>query len=241
VLDDLHALEGAPLALAELTHTLDALAEEGASVVVAARTRPGHWRGWPRRLISRLMGGLAVQVEPPGLSSRRRYLLERARAGGVPLANEAVDALAEAADGYRTLDGWLVRLALSARVERRTLDRALVAAFLADDGEAGLPLPSITIDQVARAVAARFGVSIRELCSPSRRHVVAEARHLAMHLARNSTGLSFAAIGTHFGGRDAATVRHACRATSTRLAADPAFAATANDLSRRWLRPKADG
>ncbi|MCA1685034.1 MAG: hypothetical protein LC745_03435 [Planctomycetia bacterium] len=128
VLEDLHALERAPLALAELTHTLDALTDAGAGVAVSARVGPGQWKGWPPRLISRLVGGLAVRVEPPGLSSRRRYLLDRARVRGVALSADAVDVLAESADGYRTLDGWLSRLALTARVERRAVDRALAVA-----------------------------------------------------------------------------------------------------------------
>ncbi len=120
VLEDLHALERAPLALGELTHTLDALDEVGAAVAVSARVGPGQWSGWPSRLVNRLIGGLAVRIDPPGLASRRRYLLERARSRGVSLTADAVEALAEAADGYRTLDGWLARLALTARLEPPT-------------------------------------------------------------------------------------------------------------------------
>ena len=122
------------------------------------------------------------------------------------LTAEAVEALAEAADGYRTLDGWLARLALTARLERRPLDRGLVAPFLADDASP----PAPTIDQVARAVATQFGVTLRDLRATTRRKTVVEPRHLAMHLARSMTGLSFQAIGAYFGGRDPATVRHAC-------------------------------
>jgi chromosomal replication initiator protein len=59
-------------------------------------------------------------------------------------------------------------------------------------------------------------------------------RHLAMHLSRILTGKSYQAIGTYFGGRDPATVRHACRAAAARLAADPALAAAATALLRRW-------
>jgi chromosomal replication initiator protein len=247
VLEDLHALERAPLALAELTQTLDALAEAGASVAVSARVGPGQWRGWPLRLVNRLVGGLAVRVDPPGLASRRRYLLDRARARGVAMAAGAVDLLAEAADGYRTLDGWLARLALSARLERRPVDLALAAATVADDGGpavAGASAPTaaaVTIDQVARAVAARFGISPRDLRSGSRRKAVAEPRHLAMHLARGLTGLSFRAVGAYFGGRDPATVRHACKAASARLAADPALAAAAAALRQRWRAADSEG
>jgi chromosomal replication initiator protein len=46
VLEDVHALERAPLALAELAPTLDALADAGAAVAVSAREGPAQWRGW---------------------------------------------------------------------------------------------------------------------------------------------------------------------------------------------------
>ena len=120
VLEDLHALERAPLALSELIHTLDALDEAGAAVAISARLGPGQWTGgnWPPRLVNRLIGGLAVRVDPPGLASRRRFVLERARERGLALTAEAVEALAGAGDGYRTLDGWLVRLGLTGRVGR---------------------------------------------------------------------------------------------------------------------------
>lgn len=245
VLEDVHALERAPLALAELAPTLDALADADAAVAVSAREGPGHWRGWPPRLVSRLAGGLAVRIDPPGLASRRRYLLDRARARGVVLAGDAVELLAGAADGYRPLDGWLARLALTARLDRRPIDGPLAAAALAGDpgvAAAGDPAAAVApapvpIDEVARAVAARFGVTARALRSASRRKTLAEPRHLAMHLARDLTGLSFAAIGAYFGGRDPATVRHACRASASRLAADPALASAADSLSLRWRRP----
>jgi chromosomal replication initiator protein len=232
VLDDVQALERAPLALEELTHTLDALGDVGAAVAVSARVGPGQWSGWPRRLVNRLLGGLVVGIEPPGLLSRRRYLLDRARARGINLAAGAVDALAEAADGYRTLDGWLARLGLAARIERRPLDLGLVEALLAGDGT----IAPVDIDEIARAVSARFGVRVRELRSDSRRKAIAGPRHLAMHLARAATGLSFVAIGNYFGRRDPATVRHACRMAAERLAADPALAAAVDTLGRRWRK-----
>ena len=57
-----------------------------------------------------------------------------------------------------------------------------------------------------------------------------------MLLARDLTGLSFAAIGAYFGRRDAATVRHACRAAADRLAADPSLAAAVLALRQSFWR-----
>ena len=231
-IDGLEALIRVPPSLDELTHTLDALEARGASVAVTARTAPGQWTDWPSRLVNRLLGGLSVRVDPPGLASRRRYLLDRARVQGIALAADAVDALADSADGYRTLDGWLARLSLAARVERRPLDWPLVEPFLAD--EATPPPPAPSLEAIARAVALRFGVSLRDLRGDARQPQYVEPRHLAMHLARAYTTFSFVAIGRYFGGRDPATVRHACKAADSRLATDPALASVAQAIAVSW-------
>ncbi len=157
-------------------------------------------------------------------------------AHGLTLQAEAVERLAAAADGYRTLDGWLARMALEARLgskqagaRARALDAPTVDAILAE--ETVLASPAASIDSIARSVAARFGVRLGTLRGPSRRASIVEARHLAMYLARAHTGSSFAAIGAYFGDRDPATVRHACRAVVERLATDPALAAVASAIA----------
>ncbi len=241
ILEDLEGLARVPSARDELAHTLDALEAAGAAVAVSARTPPSTWprREWPGRLIGRLQGGWTVRIDPPGPSSRRRYLLEHAGARGLLLQAGAVERLAGAADGYRTLEGWLARLALEARLDPRSgtaaaktkarpLDAAAVETILAD--EVSLAAPSASIDGIARSVAERLGVRLSVLRGPSRHSSVVVARHLAMHLARMATGASFAAIGEYFGGRDPATVRHACRASAGRIAEDPAMAAVAAAL-----------
>jgi chromosomal replication initiator protein len=247
VLEDLEGLERAPMAHDELAHTLDALETSGASVAVSTRAAPGTWPrlGWPTRLVNRLLGGLAARIDPPGLASRRRYVLQHAGGQGLALQAEAVEMIAQAADGYRTLDGWIARLALEARLNRPQsrrpgsdlLDPHTVATVLAE--ETLLAEPIVTIDAIARAVADRFSVRLAVLRGPSRRASVVEARHLAMHLARLHSGTSFAAIGTYFGGRDPATVRHACKAAVLRLEADPALAAAVATLGRGWQRTDA--
>ncbi|HWE38181.1 MAG TPA: helix-turn-helix domain-containing protein [Isosphaeraceae bacterium] len=238
-LDDLHALERSPAARAELIHTMDALDEAGAIVAVTARVGPGQWQGWPSRVVSRFVGGLAVRVDPPGPATRRRAVLDGARKRSVVLSAEAADALADAADGFRTIDGWLARLALASRLDgrRRPLDRDSALALLTDDG--ATPGAGPSLDAIAAAVAARFGVRPRDLRGSSRRAALAVPRHLAMLLARELTPASFAAIGRHFGGRDPATVRHACRAAAARIAADPSLAALAEALRRPWRRAEA--
>jgi chromosomal replication initiator protein len=237
-IDDLPGLARAPLALVELGHTLDDLDAAGAAVVATARDGPGQWEGFPPRLASRLGAGLAVRIDPPGPATRRRYLLDRARARGLTVAADAVDACAAAADSYRALDGLLARLALESRSARRPLDGRLAAEALAEPGAAAAP---VRVADVARAVASRFKVPLRELRGPSRRAAVAQPRHLAIYLARRHAGLSIAALGAYFGGRDTKTIRHAIAAAAARLAADPAQAALAESLAAGWARPAPPG
>ncbi len=255
----------------ELTYTLDALDDAGAIVAFSARSAPATWPKdeWPRRLLNRLSGGLVVKILPPGLASRRRYVLQNASRQGVAIHAEAVETLAQAADGYRTLDGWISRLALEARMKQgqpregragranqrssrpgqsssgsasasappstrslaRPLDVETVAAILAE--ETLLAGARVTIEAVAQRVAERFKVRLSVLRGPGRRASVVLVRHVAMYLARAFTGSSFATIGAYFGGRDAATVRHACKAAALRLQADPSLAAAVASLEPR--------
>jgi chromosomal replication initiator protein len=231
--DDLPALARHPLAMAELGPVLDALADRGAAVAATASAAPGDWEGWPPRLLDRLRGGLAVRVEAPGEASRRRFVMDRARARGLVVRPEAVEALVSAADGYRPLEGRLARLALRSRVERRAIDGGLVEETLAEDGAGGAPV--VPLGAITRAVAARFGVRVGDLRSADRHRGLVVPRHLAILLARELTGLSFASLGKAFGGRDTKTIRHACSAAGRRLLEDPALAAAAEGV-RRELR-----
>ncbi len=246
VIDDLEGLERAPPAWDELEHTLDALDMRGADVAVATRTAPATWRkrGWPARVVSRLSSGLTTRINPPSQPALRRYLLDHAGRHGIALPAQAIEELISAATGYRTLDGWLARLTLEARMgqpaERgRTkprggspvspipLEAPLVTAFLAE--EAGLTSPVAVVESIARGVAAQLDVRLADLRGPGRGARLAMARHLAIHLARVQ-GVGVAAIGRYFGGRDPATVRHACKAAARRIDADPALAALAAAL-----------
>lgn len=246
ILEDLEGLEHFPLAREELVHTLTALESTSAAVAFSARNAPATWlpSTWPRRLTTRLMGGLAVSVALPGLASRRRYILQHGTQHGITFQAEAVEALAQAADGYRTLEGWLSRLAFETRLTGHdennsppghvqhsghqppahrqalptVLDLFTVTKLLSD--EACLTASLMTIDTIARDVARRFRIRLHVIRGPSRQPSTVQARHVAMYLARTCTGSSFASIGRYFGGRDPATVRHACKMVIHYLATD---------------------
>ena len=59
-----------------------------------------------------------------------------------------------------------------------------------------------------------FGFSIDELCGPSRRRPLVNARQISMYVFRELTDFSYPAIAREFGGRDHTTVIHAVEKVS---------------------------
>ena len=224
VLEDLHALERAPLALTELVHTLDALDEAG-----ARRGGLGSFRTGPV-----VGGGLAAAAgQPPGRGPGRP-----GRSAGACLPPPV---RARACPGVRV--GPVGRCGRGAGRIRPTATGRSTA------GSPGSPWPV-----ASDSTAGRWSRASSRLCSrrsdrgrrrpghhragrprrcralprparrpprATRRQTIVAPRHLAIYLARTVTGQSYQAIGAYFGRRDPATVRHACRAAAARLAADP--------------------
>src|SRR5581483_5479515 len=69
----------------------------------------------------------------------------------------------------------------------------------------------LCLEDIVRAAAADFGVTVTEIYSLDRSREAAEARQACFYLARKLLGRPFAQIGDHFGGRDHSTVHEACR------------------------------
>jgi len=83
---------------------------------------------------------------------------------------------------------------------------------------------------VQAAVASHYKLGVTELVSSSRAVRVLWPRQVAIHLARELTGASLAAVGDAFGGRNHATVLHACKRVSTRLATDQQLSKELDEL-----------
>lgn len=231
-LDDVDGLRRFPSAITALIPILDALADTGAAIVVAAKSGPGHWEGWPRRLTNRLSSGLSLRLEPPGPETRRRFLWERASARGLTLTAGAVDSLSEATETYATLEGWLTQIQESDRL-RRAGTTPIGAGDLID---ASRVPQARALDELTREVAARFGLTPNVIRGQSQRAVVSLPRQLAMWLAHREGGVGIGALGRYFGKRDPATVRHAIRTIARKVAEDPELAGTVEAISSAWRR-----
>jgi chromosomal replication initiator protein len=213
-----------------LCQLIDDRAARELALIVTASAGPAGLTHLPRRLTSRLAGGLVVQLEPAGKASRRAIIA--ASAGRVRLTAEALDWLAARGGGLRTALGMVQALAQAGGRRAGPLDRKAIEEILGESGQAagrGGELP-----EIIKRVCAAFGVTRKELFGASRLRRVLVPRQVAMALAREVGGQSLPRIAMAFD-RDHSTVLHACRKVEEMVEDDVELAATVRQL-RKELR-----
>ena len=222
LIDDVQFLASKARTEEEFFHTFNALYENGRQLVLTCDRLPRALVGIEKRLRERFEAGLVADIQPPDHATRVTILRKRAALDHIALADPAVlDLIADrVSDNIRALEGALIRVVAFHSLTQRPIDQALTLEVL----DAMYPTrrssgpPSIA--HVQAIVATHFRLSVEELTSSSRVSAIAWPRQVAIHLARDLTGASLPAIGRAFGGRNHATVVHACKRVSERLKND---------------------
>jgi len=229
VIDDLDQLAGKRAAQDELRHTLDALAERQALVLVTAHELPAQARFLQPGLRSRLSAGLNLSLALPGPRTRRVLVKRMALARGLSVPDPTLDKLAEAIhDGAPGLLSALMALEVESGGGRSTWDATKIRKLVAQRKSARMP----GLRAIAALTSKYFGMTLGELKSPLRRQALVNARGVAMYLARDLTDKSLEEIGEFFGGRDHTTVLHGCRRTQERMTVDRATRQAVAELKR---------
>lgn len=211
MIDDLQFIAGKDSTQEEFFHTVNEFMNAGKRVVVAADRGPQNLEGLEPRLLSRLASGLVADIKPPEPELRRAILRTKlADMPGAAVPEDVLELLAERlVHSVRELEGALNRLVAYAQLtgEPVTMDFAMATLGEVLKG----PQRRITIDEIQRAVCARFDVKQVDLISERRAVTIARPRQIAMYLAKRLTTRSLPEIGRKFGNRDHSTVIHAVR------------------------------
>jgi chromosomal replication initiator protein len=222
LIDDVQFLASKARTEEEFFHTFNALYESGRQLVLTCDRLPRALVSIEQRLRERFGAGLVADIRPPDHATRVTILRKRAALDGIALAEPAVlDLIADRVpDNIRALEGALIRVVAFHSLTQRPIDRALAKEVLDTMYPARRTSGPPSIAEVQAVVAAHFKLSVEQLTSPSRTGNIAWPRQIAIHLARDLTGASLPTIGKAFGGRNHATVLHACKRVSERLKSD---------------------
>jgi chromosomal replication initiator protein len=226
LIDDVQFLAGKARTEEEFFHTFNAIADAGHQLVLTSDRRPAQLVAVEDRLRDRFQSGLVAALEPPDHATRVAILRKRVELDSIPLADGAVlDLIAHRApDNIRSLEGILIRLVAHSSLHGVPIDLPLATQVLDATHPAAAAARTPTVAEILGLVAATFQIAPADLVSASRKAHIAWPRQLAMHLARDLTGESLQQIGKEVGGRNHATVLHACKRVSDEIASDPAAA-----------------
>jgi chromosomal replication initiator protein len=239
LIDDVQFLASKAKTEEEFFHTFNALYESGRQLAVTCDRLPGSLVSIEERLRERFEAGLVADLQPPDFPARVAILRKRALLDQVPLADdEVLEAIADrVTDNVRALEGALIRLVAYHSLTARPIDLSLAATVL----DAMYPQPpSVSIGTIQAAVAGHYEVAVSELLSASRAARIAWPRQVAIYLTRELTASSLQSIGDAFGGRNHATVLHACKRVSDRLTNDQHAGADLHELKAALSAIEAD-
>lgn len=214
LLDDIQFISGKSRLQEELFHTLNALYDIGAQVVISSDSKPDDLSDLEDRLKTRFMQGLVVDVQPPDVETRMAILHSLAERQGFWLPNDVAEVIAERiSDNVRSLEGALRRVYAESNFFEKSITRDLAIGMLQDLLP---PSTAISVDLIVDVTAEISGFSKEQLTGQSRKRALVQYRKIAMHLARELTDHSLAELGAIFD-RDHTTVLYAIQSSEALL------------------------
>ena len=237
LIDDVHFIAGKPRTEDEFLHTIAARVAEGRHVVLASHCEPNALKMEGGRMDSILASGFACQITPPDLDLRRKILdckiaVARAHCPELEVPETVRDFLAaRVTASARELEGVLNNIVVRTAYMNLPVTMETVQAALEE-----LPIKAekrVTVEDIQKAVAAHFKVTVEDLISKRRTQTIVRPRHIAMYLCKTMTTRSLPDIGRRFGKRDHSTVIHAVNKIAERLPSDAALADDVEAVKRR--------
>jgi chromosomal replication initiator protein len=242
LIDDVQFLASKAKTEEEFFHTFNALYEAGRQLVLTCDRLPRQLITVEERLRERFESGLVADIRPPDFATRVAILRKRVELDRIPLSDPAVlELIADrVTDNVRTLEGALIRIVANHSLTNRPLGIELAVDVLDEIHPPPAQTATLSIEDIQTATAEHFDLSVAELTSSSRAARIAWPRQVAIHLTRDLTAASLHTIGDAFGGRNHATVLHACKRVADRINDDPHAAAELRELADKVRRPKGD-
>jgi chromosomal replication initiator protein len=207
------------------------LHENGKQLIFTSDRAPADLQNFEERLLSRMKWGLSVELQVPTYTTRLEMLKARAFREGVVVGEDVLVYLAtRIKSNFRELEGALISI-----IAYATLIHKEITVELAEQVTGkivGEEKNDITIDKVQKIVCEYFNITRDTLLSKSRKRNIVQARQIAMYMSRTLINCSLSTIGTELGGKDHATVLHACNTVSDLMSTDKLFRQYVSDIER---------
>ncbi|MBQ2833624.1 MAG: chromosomal replication initiator protein DnaA [Clostridia bacterium] len=231
MLDDIQFIAGRDSTQEEFFHTFNALHTAGKQIIISSDKPPREIARLEERLRSRFEWGLIADIQKPDFDTRIAILRKKAENEGIEISDAMLELIAARVESnIRELEGSLTRVNAFAKLSRCEITEDVIAHALHDIAVVRDP-KRITPDLIIDCVADYHSISSAVLRGNSRKKEIAQARHIAVYLTREMTGLSLPRIGDAFG-RDHSTIINSCDKVTKMLAEGGEIKAVIADLKK---------
>lgn len=209
IIDDIQELAGKPGTQNIFFNIFNHLRLLGKQLILTSDRPPVELTDIEERLITRFKWGLSAPLTLPDHQTKLRILENKSRMMGVELDDTVKGFLAENIKAnVRELEGALTSLEAHSRLLGKKITMDLTREIMGDIVR--FSSREVTVSSIIELVCEHTGVELKDMVSSSRLRPVAQARQVAMYLARQYTKEPLATIGAAFG-KNHATVMHACK------------------------------
>ncbi len=232
LIDDIQFIAGKERTQAEFFHTFNSLYEARKQIVVTSDKFPKDIPNFEERLRSRFEWGLIADIQPPDIETKVAILKKKAELESIPLPNDVAFFLASQIESnIRVLEGSLIRIGAFASLTQTPIDIQMAKEVLKNIIKPKEEI--ISIDVIQKVVSNYFNMKVSDLKMKRKYKGYVIPRQVAMYLSRKMTPASLLEIGEKFGGKDHSTVIHSIKKVEERMAKEPSFKQTIENLISR--------
>lgn len=232
LIDDIQFIAGKTATQEEFFHTFNSLYEKQKQIVMSSDRAPLEISDITDRLRSRFSMGLIADIQPPEIETKIAIIYKKAAAEKLTIPDDVAYFIAsKVKSNIRELEGCLIKLGAHASLTGMPIDTAMAKTvlrdLLSDDDR------PVTVEVIQKAVCEYFGIKLQDIKAKKRTKEIANARQIAMFIAKQLTSLSLSEIGRYFGGKDHATVIYACKQIEERRGQDENLKKSIENLVKR--------
>ena len=213
------------------------LHQNGKQLIFTSDRAPVDLQNFEERLLSRFKWGLSVELSRPDYNTRLEMLRARAQREGVALDEDVLSFLASRIKtNFRELEGTLTSLVAYATLGHRNIDVDLAQNITSKI--VGEEETQISMETIISCVCEYFNITREQMLSKSRLRQIVQARQIAMYECRSLIpNCSLSTIGAELGGKDHATVLHACSTVQNLMSTDKLFRQWVEDIEGMVVVP----
>ena len=230
IIDDIQDLQS-PGSQNAFFNIFNHLHQSGKQLIFTSDRPSVELENFEERLLSRLKWGLSVELQKPDFTTRLNMLKARAFREGVNVGEDVLHFLASRIQSnFRELEGALISLMANATLAHKEITVELAERIT--EKIVGEEHNDVTIDKVQKVVCDYFNITRDDLLSKTRKRQIVQARQIAMYMSRNLINCSLSTIGAEIGGKDHATVLHACTTVNDLMTTDKTFKQYVSDIEK---------